>query len=175
MYICHMEKWKSIQLFEGKYEVSDMGNVRGWYYGGKKRKEPRLKKPQLNKQTGYYYVILQDGELLKSYTINRLVLTVFKGAKPSTMDARHKDGDKSHNWLSNLKWGTRKQNEADKKRHGRTAVGEKNGLSKVKETEVLEMRRLHKSGESTYSISKIFNCSQQNVWHIVNKKTWRHV
>ena len=168
------EIWKWIPLFIGKYEVSNLGNIRGWFYGGKKRKAPRIKIPQENKN-GYLYVILQDGELLKSFTVHRLTLSVFDKPMPRNIDCRHIDGNKRNCKLTNLCWGTRKQNEDDKRLHGRMPTGEKNGESKVTEKEVLTMRKMFLDGESTHSISKKFKCGQQNVWNIVNNKTWKHI
>jgi len=168
------EKWKSIPDFEGKYEVSDLGNVRGFYYGGKKRNEPRIKKPQLNKN-GYYYVILQSGSQIKSWQLHRLVLSVFDKEMPPNIDCCHKDHIRSHNELSNLKWGTRKENEADKHKVGRGAVGENNGQSKMTNEIVLKIRKLFGDGLSTYQIAHQLGLKQQNVWNIANNKTWKHI
>lgn len=34
------------------------------------------------------------------------------------MEVRHLDGIKFHNWVGNLAWGTKSENEQDKLRHG---------------------------------------------------------
>lgn len=169
-----MEYWKRISLFGDAYEVSNLGRIRGWYYGGNKRNEPRIKKPQKNKN-GYLYVILYLNKKPKAFTIHRLVLSVFDKPMPKNIDCCHKDGNRENNGLHNLKWGSRKENEADKRIHGSIAVGEKNGVSIMKETEIIEIRRLYKAGESTHTIAKKYNCSQQNIWHIVKYKTWKHI
>ena len=56
-----IELWKPVNGFEDRYEVSNYGNVRGFWYGGYKMKSPKQKKPQKNKN-GYYYVILHNGK-----------------------------------------------------------------------------------------------------------------
>lgn len=71
-----IELWKPIIGFEDRYEVSNHGNVRGFEHGGYKMKSPKQKKPQKNKN-GYYYVILQNGKIMKSFLLHRLVLSTF--------------------------------------------------------------------------------------------------
>jgi hypothetical protein len=53
--------------------------------------------------------------------------------------------------------------------------GERNGLSKLKETDVVEIRRLHASGLFQYQIGKMFGVTPHAIWCIVNRKTWKHV
>lgn len=169
------EIWKPCpRPYESAYEVSNLGIVRCYRYGNRVRKFPRIKNLQRNKVNGYWYVILSLRKVIKAWTIHRLVLTVFKGPQPKK-DARHLDGDKANNKLSNLAWGTRKENEADKRMHGRSAIGERNGQSKLTESEVRDIRRKHKQGRTTHSISQIYGVCQQNISSIVLNKTWRNI
>lgn len=168
------EIWKGVPDFEGKYEVSNFGNVRGFYCGGKKRKEPKNKKPQLN-PNGYVYVVLQDGKKLKAWSVHRLVLTVFDKAMPRNIDCCHINHIRTDNRYSNLKWATRKQNEEDKYKSGRGVYGEKNGQSKMTTKMVLKIRGLFKTKMSTHAIAKLLGLKQQNVWNICNNKTWNHI
>lgn len=50
--------------------------------------------------------------------VHRLVLEAFVGPCPEGMECRHLDGNPANNKLDNLKWGTRKENQDDSKRHG---------------------------------------------------------
>lgn len=51
--------------------------------------------------------------------VHRLVLEAFVGVEPSLF-GRHLDGDRSNNALSNLAYGTPRQNSQDMVEHGRS-------------------------------------------------------
>jgi hypothetical protein len=49
-------------------------------------------------------------------------------------------------------------------------------LSKLKESDIVEMRALHASGGWTYTtLSAKFGITRCPCWHIVNRRTWKHV
>lgn len=75
----------------------------------------RLLKPGLS-STGYPTVML--GRKGGSRCLHDLVLAAFVGPRPEGFDACHKDGDKIHNTVTNLRWGTRADNMRDLTRHG---------------------------------------------------------
>ena len=100
------EEWRSVLGFP-KYEVSDMGVIRGLRGKGKIMR-PTLSKP------GYLRLnLFNKGE--KSYkSVHVVVLTAFKGPRPDGYDARHINGIKQDNRNINLEWGTSVQNMNDK-------------------------------------------------------------
>ena len=56
----------------------------------------------------------------------------------------------------------------------KSSCKEKNPMSKLKQLQVEEIRKLYKTGEySQNEISKMFNISQANVGRIVNFVTWK--
>lgn len=48
-------------------------------------------------------------------------------------------------------------------------------VSKVSEDDVREIRRRHAAGETLRAISGDYPVTYINVWHIVRRKTWKHV
>jgi hypothetical protein len=69
-------------------------------------------------ERGYPRVGLTIDGKLKFFLVHRLFLEVFIGPCPPGMECLHRDGDSSNCSLSNLRWGTPKENVADSIRHG---------------------------------------------------------
>lgn len=70
--------------------------------------------------------------------------------------------------------GTKKENSQDMVKKGRSSFGEKNGLNKLTEKQVLEIRSIGKSMMQK-EIAKIYNITQSHVSLILsNKRIWRH-
>jgi hypothetical protein len=57
-----------------------------------------------------------DGRTTKY--VHHLVLEAFVGPRPPGRLGLHNDGAPSHNWVSNLRWGTHGDNSRDAVRHG---------------------------------------------------------
>jgi len=118
------ERWLPIPGYEGLYDVSDKGRVRSVgrtsinSSGQVRHLKPRLRKPS-NNGHGYLAISLHSspGNENRRY-VHDLVLTAFVGERPDGMQARHIDGSRDCNFLSNLEWGTPSANAFDKQRHG---------------------------------------------------------
>lgn len=140
-----MSEWRDIPGYEGVYQVSSEGQVRSLdrvvqhpVSGDTLRrgKVLRLKR----RSEGYLYVRLYRGGKSKSRSVHHLVLEAFVGPRPEGSETRHLDGDPTNNRVSNLAWGTPKENAQDKKRHGTEPWSKrshcKNGHSLLDETNV---------------------------------------
>lgn len=159
-----MENWKAVPGFEGLYEVSDLGRVRN---------QTRLLRPS-RQQRGHMLVHL--GSTAQRYA-HRLVLEAFVGPCPEGMECRHLNGDPSDNRLSNLAWGTRLENFAD-----RTRLGEHNAPrgtlqphAVLDEDKVRKIRRDAASGRKQAEIGADFGIKQHHVSLVVNRKIWAWV
>jgi len=53
--------------------------------------------------------------------------------------------------------------------------GERSNLSKLRERDVLEIRRLHAGGLSQSVLAARFEVATGTIYHIVRGKTWTHV
>lgn len=79
-----------------------------------------------------------------------------------------------HLWL-----GTNRDNQVDCIKKGRafrnSPKGSRNGLSKLTETKVKEIRKLKKEKVTEREIAKRFGISKSNVFYITSRRTWKHV
>lgn len=73
------EIWKDIKNFEGKYQISNLGNVRSLYDQNQFKKTYRIRYLKLGQRQGYSIIQLTDGCKIKrsSYQIHRLVAEAF--------------------------------------------------------------------------------------------------
>ena len=113
------EEWKDIPGYEGKYQVSSLGNVKSVdrilphkTYGTWHIKE-RLLKPNLHgpNNSKYFTVFLHSGEgKMKEFKVHRLVAQAFIPNPHGLPQVNHKDGIKTNNVVSNLEWVTSVEN-----------------------------------------------------------------
>lgn len=116
----HPEIWKPIPGWEGSYEVSDHGRVRSvdrivtTRTGVRKRYQGRVLALTADR-SGHLAVSLGRA---KDKAVHRLVLEAFIGPSTERQECCHNDGDPTNNNLSNLRWGSRSENQLDRVRHG---------------------------------------------------------
>lgn len=173
------ESWRPIPSYLGLYEASDKGRVRSlWFENGKgrrRRQVPHVLRPYTN-TLGYQSVTLVVAGFHNTEHIHRLVLLSFRGQPADGHIGGHRDGNPSNNALSNLDWITFIENEADKRRHGRTLTGSKNHQAKLTESAVREMRELYARGDvSTAALAKRFGISDAVASKVLTGQSWRHV
>lgn len=184
------EVWKPVVGFENFYEVSDQGRVRSKdrkfevFRQGKWRsvylKGRILKSGRSNEGAwGYLQVHLYaDGgrSSRKCMRLHRLVAEAFLGPPPyDGAVVMHEDDDVANNRLSNLQWGTPKDNSVDMKRKSRSARGERSSNAKLTDADIPKIRGYAASGMTCYQISKKFPVSIAAIRFVVLGRTWKHV
>ena len=102
------EVWKDIEGWEGLYQVSSGGAVRGLRNKNGVGSGEYVLNPA--KQRGYLYVILSKGGERVTKRVHRLVAETFLTRGSSDLVVNHKDGNKLNNQISNLEWVTQAQN-----------------------------------------------------------------
>ena len=103
------EEWKEIRDYEGRYMVSNFGNVISCeryvkVCGGGKRlvKEKKLKQSKCS--GGYSEVNLWKDNSRKMFLVHRLVAEAFLENKNKLPEVNHKDENKENNRVDNLEW-----------------------------------------------------------------------
>lgn len=169
-----------IKGYEGMYMITSDGEVvslprlqKGRYNNYSRNKGRVLTK---RKNRGYWSVALSKDKSYRRFSIHRLVYQSFVGEIPKGKQINHIDGDKLNNKLKNLEVVTPKENTQHAWRNGlsKKQMGEKNGLSRLKEWQVLEIKRLgHRVSQK--ELAKMFDCHQTSIHYILSGKTWSHV
>lgn len=111
---------------------------------------------------------------------HRLSYSVFKGEIPKGLLVCHTCDQRSCVNPDHLWTGTPKQNTDDMMKKGRhiileTERGEKSRLAKLKDQDVLEIRRLGKLGVKAKEIAPMFGCTVRNIHDILAGSCWKHL
>jgi hypothetical protein len=123
-------------------------------------------------KSGHLRVWLGGGRANMRF-VHRLVLEAFVGPCPEGMSSSlHHDDDPSNNRLSNLSWGTQKDNYADAVRNGRIKVGDESPKAKLTSGEVLEIVRRCRGGERQADVARDFGIGVPNILAILSGRTW---
>jgi hypothetical protein len=107
--------------------------------------------------------------------VHRFSYTLHKGIIPTSLFVLHSCDNRTCVNPDHLFLGTLIDNVQDmvsKKRHG---FGEKSPVAKLKESDVLAIRKLFQLGIRQYKIAAIFSVEQSTVNAIVKKKLWKHI
>ena len=89
---------------------------------------------------------------------------VFDRAPEYGEQARHLNGDPSFNDISNLLWGTGKENWQDRREHGRDY-----------KLLIEDVKAIRSSLLTNAELAKIYNVSEANISNIKRKIIWRSI
>ena len=173
------EIWKDIKNYEGRYQISNFGNVRSVTRTVLKRgKYATIKGRVLSlnyKSNGYVYIELSKNSKKKTFRVHRLVAEAFLENKDSKKQVNHKDLNKNNNIVDNLEWSTQSENMNHAYKNGACRNEEKHHKARLKKQDIIKIRILLNQGLKQRDIAEKFNVSQYTIWAIHNKKTWKYV
>jgi len=168
-----IEKWKPVVGYEGAYAVSNFGRVKSLSrlsISGKQLREKVMRARATNKY-GHLGVSLRRGGVRAERYVHELVLTAFVSARPVGCECRHLDGRASNNRVSNLTWGTHKENIRDSFRHRTFAWGCNNGNSRLSRSEV---RKIFLARGKKEYLASSYGISRTGVCRIKLGRTYKH-
>lgn len=117
------------------------------------------------------------GKTTKSKLVHRLSWEAFKGKIPLLMNVLHHCDEPACCNPEHLFLGSQKENVQDMCQKGRkvSCVGSKNGMSKLSEFDVIEIRKLSSIGITNRSISEKYGLCESEISQILYGKKWGHV
>lgn len=190
-----VEIWRSIDGYEGIYEVSNLGRVKSLKrvmmifnprYGKEVRRtiRERILRIRYSVKGNLYGLVTihdQDGRQ-DSPMIHRLVLNTFAGRCPLGLEACHNDGNRYNNKIDNLRWDTHSNNCQDRETHGTSGKGKHYNLGdnhpqvKFSGEIALKVRELWDTKQfSKAELSRKFGMAWSTVDGIIRRCIWSHI
>lgn len=165
------ERWAAIPGYEGHYEVSDLGRVRGVsrivrHSSGANKQVGGQILSQLTLRNGYRQVFLWKEGTRAAICVHRLVLLAFVGECPDGMEARHINSVRADNRLCNLAYGTHSENTIDTMKLGR------GGRQKLNPKLAKEIVLRAEAGELVKNLAKEFGVSVRSISRIKNRHSY---
>ncbi len=173
------EEWRDIPGYEGHYQASSWGRLRSLERiealpnGSTRKRNGRILKAKCGARYAMYSPS-KDG-VVRSISGHRLIMLAFVGPPKIGEVVCHYDGNGHNNHIKNLRYGTVKDNEEDKVRHGTVARGESSGVAKLTDKEVLSMRKKRAAGAALGELSHRYGVGMDTVSLICRGRTWAHV
>ena len=171
------ETWRDIKGYEGLYAISSTGRVKRLARNriiatgvNKPLKEKMIK--TFKGKHGYIHVNLWKNGQMKQHRIHRLIMLAHTEKPQNKNVINHIDGDKTNNILENLEWCTSKENTMHGFETGLMKKGERHSQAKLKDVQILDIKRIYSEGESSQRyLARKFNVTQATIWRIVNNKS----
>lgn len=178
------EIWKVIAGYEGFYEVSSLGNVkrlermvptRGRQGPMVRRWKEKILKATATKKAKYLFVSLCKNGVVTNKLVHRLVCEAFHGYCQKGFQCAHLDGTRDNNVPENLKWVTPKENQRQRRLHGRANLGENAHQAILSKSNVIEIRRRRSAGEIYRTIAEDYGVHLSTIQYAVTGKNWQYV
>lgn len=173
-------------ILSGEMSIDGMGRV--WrlkkrtfdrWTGGVKTTPCERVRAETVSGDGYLQVRLMRNGKRVAAAAHRLVWLHFRGPIPEGLTINHKSGNKANNRPANLELATYSEQRlhAVQKLGARhhDVRGSKHPKTNLHESDVVEMRRLRKSGAMVKTIALQFGVSQNAASQICRRVTWTHL
>lgn len=129
---------------------------------------------QTTTESGYRRVMLWTNGRGTSHFVHRLVAAAFIGPLPSGKNVNHKNGVKTANNPENLEYTTPRENTAHAVAMGNYPHGERQGLAKLAEQSVRDIRANYVRGSGGV-LARRYGVTVQAVHYALRGKTWKHI
>lgn len=180
------EIWADVSGYNGKYKVSNFGNVKSFSRWGKGR---NLSQHLTSKNRYYFVALVKDSrKSTRCVYVHRLVADAFVDNPYNLSEVNHKDGNTKNNRFDNLEWCTHKQNMEHASISGALSRGQDKYKGKLNANSkpvlqidmdgniVHEWESVNEIGRKTgYDLKSIFNCcGHKPYYHTAYGYKWEY-
>ena len=165
------EVWKSVNNYEGLYEISNLGKVKSVKFY-----KHLIRKSSIN-FNGYCILGLTKKGKYKSFRVHRLVAQAFLGLdiSDSKVYACHINDIKNDNRAENLFLGSHNDNIQDAVKKGRIGKYENHSRAKLKNEDIPKIMELLKQKVKQSKIAKQFNVCSHVISNIKTGRSWKGI
>lgn len=181
--------WKDIKGYEGIYQVSDNGLIKSLEReirrGGFISKISCYQMKPRVRNAGYYRIGLSLNNVIKYYSVHRLVAMAFIENTDNKPCVNHINGIKTDNRAENLEWVTQKENIRHAKDVLCKNIGDASFLvfykafehhgSKFNKESLDKLFEMRKKGTSFGNLAKCFKVDKSTIQAIFKGKTYSSV
>lgn len=162
--------WKPVNGYEGRYEISDRGEIRFCFSWARAKKGELKKTSELN--GGYTMVLLCSHGSEKGLLVHRLVAQAFIPNPEKKPQVNHKNSVRSDNRVENLEWVTRSENTIHASKKGRLL-----GTPKLTEFEVRDIKKRFLDGQTLLQVWRVYASvvGKSTLCEIRKGRTWHRV
>lgn len=176
------EEWRAVEGYEGYYEVSNQGRVRGLpreiMVKGRPHRLPGRERVVHLRKDGYPQVVLTRDNKKRPFKVHVLVAAAFIGPRPEGYDVNHRNADRADNRAGNLEYVTRSENNLHAMKLGRMSIpglkGEQHPHAKLTADSVRYIRAM-KGVKTNRELAAEFGVSQAVIWRAQAGETWKSV
>jgi len=167
--------FKEIPGYAGRYFINEKGEV--WSVFAK-----RLMSQQWDEKHPYPWLLLRCGDgKLRTVAIHRIMGRTWLELPPGPIGSKkgeycinHKDGNKQNNNVANLEWITCEENVRHAWETGlNQSIGEKSCSTKLKSTQIRQIRKDFISGRSLSMLADEYCMSVQGIHDICRFRRWK--
>jgi uncharacterized protein (UPF0248 family) len=132
----------------------------------------RFMKPSISNYSGYLNTKING----RSITVHRLVAETFIPNPLNLDEVDHISSEKSNNNVDNLQWISKTNNIKKAWNDNIMSIqkGSKNGMSKLSEEQVKEIKYTHKHLKQK-DLAEMYNCHRTTIAHIRAGKLWAQI
>ena len=173
----HREKFRQIKINDKyiPYIISSFGRIFSVYYGKSYNYNVKELKSNISSK-GYVKITIHYDNKHYNFWIHRLVASAFIKNKHNKNDVNHKDGIKTHNYVWNLEWTTRKENVYHAEINNLThhPYGEQ-CFCKITEKTVINVCKMILQNRTPSEIKEKNNISTNMFQYILHQRKWKHI